>query len=392
VKKIRLAGTHHAVAPETTWERIALLLTSFGITRIADVTELEHLGIPVMVAVRPAAEILGTSQGKGATRLLAKLSAAMEAVELWHAERLGSGHFSATAQELDLPYAFSDLHFLHSGFDASRLRLRWAWARALDNGEPAAVPFDLVQLTSSGEYNWSPDIFARRSNGLASGNTFTEACLHALYEVIERDALSGVRSRGDRIVLKMASVPDGHIRSLVDRLDQAAAQYEVAFIPNRLRIPTFGAHIWSPLFPRVCAGSGSHMDPIVATSRAITEAAQTRLTRITTTRDDTPSDYNPMRGLTRDPHLASNSAEQYTTVIHGYGGTFDDLDLELRDVVERVRDVTGTAPLTLDVSTRQEAFSVVKVLRPGLRQPDKANSIPSFPLQCRLARRSRDHG
>jgi hypothetical protein len=99
-----------------------------------------------------------------------------------------------------------------------------------------------------------------------------------------------------------------------------------------------------------------------------------------------------MRGLTRDPHLARNSAEQYTTVIYGYGGTFDDLDLELRDVVERVRDVTGTAPLTMDVSTRQEVFSVVRVLCSGPRKTDKANSIPSFPLQCRLARRSRDHG
>lgn len=139
MKRFCLAGTHRAVAPETTWERIAPMLNSFGITRIADVTELDHLGIPVKVAVRPAAEILGTSQGKGATRLLAKLAAAMEAVELWHAERPVSGHFSATAQELDLPCALSDLHFLHSGFDASRLRLRWAWARALDNGEPVAV-------------------------------------------------------------------------------------------------------------------------------------------------------------------------------------------------------------------------------------------------------------
>ncbi|PYC83819.1 hypothetical protein C7C46_08410 [Streptomyces tateyamensis] len=62
--------------------------------------------------------------------------------------------------------------------------------------------------------------------------------------------------------------------------------------PALFGIPTFAAFVWSPLFPIVCAGSGSHMDPEVAVSRALTEAVQSRLTEISSTRDDIPSDLD----------------------------------------------------------------------------------------------------
>ena len=48
-------GTHRTRHPEQTWSIVAPHLMSFGITRVADVTGLDTLGIPVAMAVRPAA-------------------------------------------------------------------------------------------------------------------------------------------------------------------------------------------------------------------------------------------------------------------------------------------------------------------------------------------------
>ena len=69
-----------------TLEMIGPLLGRFGITRLADITGLDFLGVPVAQAVRPCAATVTVSQGKGATLAAAMVSAAMEAIELHHAE------------------------------------------------------------------------------------------------------------------------------------------------------------------------------------------------------------------------------------------------------------------------------------------------------------------
>src|SRR5919202_3278663 len=84
--KVYRKGTHRARFPEETWDIIEPKLTRFGITRIADVTGLDTIGIPVALGIRPLARSLSVSQGKGQTSTLAKVSAAMESIELWHAE------------------------------------------------------------------------------------------------------------------------------------------------------------------------------------------------------------------------------------------------------------------------------------------------------------------
>lgn len=58
-------GTHRLVPPEVTWERIRPILRTLGITRVADVTGLDDVGIPVHQAIRPASHTLSVSQGKG---------------------------------------------------------------------------------------------------------------------------------------------------------------------------------------------------------------------------------------------------------------------------------------------------------------------------------------
>src|SRR5690242_848779 len=85
-KKAVLVGTHRVSSPEETLARVSPMLPHIGITRVAEVTWLDRIGIPVFQAIRPNSRNISVSQGKGVTRALAKVSGIMEAVELWHAE------------------------------------------------------------------------------------------------------------------------------------------------------------------------------------------------------------------------------------------------------------------------------------------------------------------
>ena len=92
-QKVYFEGTHRVVCPQTTWEKMHPILGDLGITRLANVTGLDRIGIPVYMCCRPNSRSLAVSQGKGVDGISAKVSALMESVETSHANNL-----------CDLPY------------------------------------------------------------------------------------------------------------------------------------------------------------------------------------------------------------------------------------------------------------------------------------------------
>src|SRR4051812_30970889 len=85
-KKAFRGGTERAVPPAETLDRILPLLPEFGITRIANVTGLDRVGLPVIAVSRPNSRSISVSQGKGLTLEAAQVSGLMESIESWHAE------------------------------------------------------------------------------------------------------------------------------------------------------------------------------------------------------------------------------------------------------------------------------------------------------------------
>src|SRR5690348_13815978 len=79
-------GTDRAIGLDQTIARAQRYTGHSGITRVADITGLDRLGVSVFAAVRPMSRNLAVSQGKGLTPAAARASALMEALELWHAE------------------------------------------------------------------------------------------------------------------------------------------------------------------------------------------------------------------------------------------------------------------------------------------------------------------
>jgi ribosomal protein S12 methylthiotransferase accessory factor len=134
-------------SPRQTWDAIRPRLREFGITRVADVTGLDRVGIPVWLAVRPNARTLSVSQGKGLDPDAARVSAAMESLELAHAEKPQIEIRNATAADIATVGEVIDLARLpcarHSVF-GSATRLAWTPARRLGTAKTVWVPLEIV--------------------------------------------------------------------------------------------------------------------------------------------------------------------------------------------------------------------------------------------------------
>src|SRR5690348_7480237 len=81
-------GMLRSATPAQTWRRFAPAARRAGITRIAELTGLDDLGIPVFAAIRPLGRSLSTQQGKGLTAEAARVSALMESLETFTAEQV----------------------------------------------------------------------------------------------------------------------------------------------------------------------------------------------------------------------------------------------------------------------------------------------------------------
>lgn len=362
-------GTHRARLPAETLELIRPHFPRFGITRLADVTGLDTLGVPVVLAVRPLAATLSVSQGKGADLVSAQVSAAMEAIETWYAEYAvpPAAVSGAAAVELRLPYRIADMETDARAVATDSTRLDWVPAAGVRSGTPTLVPRAAVEMRWQPSA-WPPPLIAT-SNGLASGNNRWEAVLHGLYEVAERDATAALADvpAAARTYVDPASVDEPNARALLDRLNEHGAWVELVSAPSRAGVTCFVCYLWSPGFGlSLFSGAGAHSDPAVALSRALTEAAQSQLTFITGTRDDIGAQvYRPGRRILPRPVTTGPLTpwREYVSHVPDAGAvSFED---EARRLAGRIEAVTGTEPLCVDLRD-EEDFCVTKVFCPGL--------------------------
>lgn len=366
-ERVLLDGTVRARRPEDTWAAIAPVLPRYGITRVARLTGLDYLGLPVWTAIRPASQTLAVSQGKGADNLLAKISAVMEAIELWHAEQPMTSVRQGSAQEVDLPYPVAALPVKAWHESLMRVPLVWTMGTGVRSGRTVPVPLGLVGR-SAHRSTWQPDIFRATSTGLACGNGRDEAMLHTMYEAVERDALYTDETSGGarRTLVEPQSVEDPYCRTLIDRLLSAPVALELAVVDNAYRIPVCLAYLWSEDYPVYFAGAGCHTNPHIALSRAITEAAQSRLTCIAGTRDGLVSREEAFDARPPRPPAATglHTWGELAASHEPWRGGFADQTAAVASLIEQV---TGHEPICLDLSASSDPLAAVKVICPGAR-------------------------
>jgi YcaO-like protein with predicted kinase domain len=365
------AGTHRVRSPAETWERLRGLLPRAGITRVAEVTALDRIGIPVWQAVRPASRNLSVSQGKGATPEAARVSAAMEAIELWHAEdlrALPAVVMSPREMRYDNAVPLASLRWKPHLFPkVSAVPIPWVRARGWGGEREAWIPRRMLELDFTHSEELGLDLFETTSNGLASGNCLEEALLHGFCELIERHALRlAEREPHRKVALREDSLEVPWLREPVDRVRAAGMKLALWDLTWEVGIPTVLADLAAPDIPNVWRGSGCHPDPAVALSRALTEAAQSRLTYISGARDDLPIFAAPEAAFLVFDAFEEPAATRRLEEMPDLSTSRVASDLGV--VVERL-EARGFHPFWVDLTRPDFGVPVAVTFVPGLQDP-----------------------
>ena len=372
-------GTHRCLSPAETLVRFRGLAAAMGITRIGNVTGLDHIGIPVAIAVRPNSRSISVSQGKGLDLPQAMASALMEAAEGFHAEDIAARYHFASYQKLAAgPIATADPASLGAAaYDAVTV-IPWIEGHDLLRDEPCWVPAELVHTDFTLPSHPGCGHFAASSNGLGSGNHRLEALSAAICELVERDAVAlwkaaGLRQRAGRH-LDPASVRDGDCRALLERYAQAGVAVRLRDVTSDVGIATFLCDISAPSEDvpdalRRFRGAGCHPDPAIALARALTEAAQCRLTYITGIRDDLPAaEYAPSPDGEIEEALLDVLQQASAPISFDAASCFlsDDLGEDVRWELDRLAAIGITRVIAVDLTRPDLALPVVRVVIPGL--------------------------
>lgn len=368
-----LGGTHRARTLSETLVIAQNIAKKIGITRIANITGLDNIGIPVVVAIRPNAKLLSVSQGKGMTLAHAKVSAIMESIESWYAENILMPELKGSYQDLSTSYMMIDpCDIAHSIFDLNALRkmtLHWCRGVNLIDDQVSYIPYEAISLDSTvlSEANL---LLGASSNGLASGNTIEEAACHALCELIERDADFKFNRLSDQKqqerLLNLSSVDSKLARILLKKIQDASITVQIWDMTSEIDLPVFCCTLFDHDIGRktqIFSGHGCHFDKEVALCRAITEAVQVRLTFIAGSRDDVfPSYYE--KELMADQSQSYEGTRQYDEIVEPYYS--NDFEENIRLMVHQLVSLGLNKIILFNHTGPTDLIAVVSMLIPGL--------------------------
>jgi ribosomal protein S12 methylthiotransferase accessory factor YcaO len=298
-------------------------LQEFGITRLADTTGLDYVGIPTCSCVCPGTtDAIWVYSGKGVTPERSRISGIMECVErtssLWSRERVIISDYSTLALKSLVwgPEKFTESLSPHYSPNEPSA---WVKATHLWKNYSVWVPADLVFNGRRPQLEVPSAFRVSTSNGLGAGLSREQAIKQALGELIERDAVSCIEQRASHfgaayilnlarfigkdesslleqfrdntdlaLTLEPASLPPDAM-TLYEGFRDAGLNVHIKYIPNDFNVPVFGAAAVEMMsFDSVlaAAGYGVSLNPAEAVCRALLELAQSRATDRQGVRED----------------------------------------------------------------------------------------------------------
>jgi len=409
-KKLRGIVSSRIKPVEETIKTILPVSSNIGITRLADITNMDILGIPNFSAVLPGTEdYIWVYSGKGPTRMDAKASALMESIERYSSLPSGNRkkmiqgsykevskvskilHPSNVVEPMILEYDDEMIMDFLSGYD-------------LVNNERILIPAPLALFRYSPKPPAINPFAYHHTNGLASGNVLEEAICHSLCEVIERDATSLAELNasalpynflrtmtkylsdngleidpvdGTEFVDDDSKYPDVDISNidfkpisnLVKKFNDAKIPLIIKDITSPIGVPTFNASSieWiTEDYGYLAEGHGTHPDARIALLRAITEVSQTRAANIQGARDD----------LRKISYGNSNSDEKKTWQFMKSKNTIqfseiksfihDDILDDINFILSRLVSNGLKQVIVVELTNPQIMIPVVRTIVPGL--------------------------
>jgi ribosomal protein S12 methylthiotransferase accessory factor len=374
-------GTHRVIAPKETIEINEDKLKTAGITRIADITDLDRIGLPIYTAIRPTAEDGAVSiyGGKGITKDHARASAMMEGFERYSAERHESDNTTiATLDEISALGDYIDPESLNLPKDFKKqnlnsMKLEWSIAKDIISEKEYYTPTNAIYHPYVGSEG-SESLFKSNTNGLASGNILEEAILHGIFEVIERDAWSIFElTHKNYAQIDLDSIESDIVNDTIDKFESEGIKIKLMDFTADINVPTIAASADDTITKDaglLTLGMGTHLDPEVAILRALTEVAQSRATQINGAREDTvradfarEAGYERMKRINKyyfrdeDEKIALSSIENNSTT-----SITKDLEIVKEELIANDIDKI----LYYDLTRPELDVSVVRVIIPEM--------------------------
>jgi len=275
-------------SPEETVAKLKEKLAEVKLDILSDVQRVDsgRLDIPVYFSIcgREAFEVIRNKKqlGKGCTPAQSMASACMELIERFSffSFRQNPGNFLiATYAELKneglplmpLKYLLQSVHDESTSEETmaaliADLPIRWAWATNLNRGEMVLLPF-----------SWFYAI--NEFNGPSAGNSYEEAILQGLCEIVERHVCALItRERIKAPRIDPASITDPVAIELLRKFTRHGIHIYLNDFSLDTGIPTVGALGIDPsTFPEtseIVYTAGTTPEPNKALIRALTEVAQ----------------------------------------------------------------------------------------------------------------------
>ncbi len=277
-----------AISPEETVARFKDKLDHLNLDILKEVKRIDNgrLGIPVYFSVcgEDARAMTGTKKqmGKGASSIQAQASACMELAERFsfftyknNPENFLEGDYQEMREQgypvLDTKYLLQSVHDTNHDIAFVEdvllgIPLQWAWATNLASGEDVLMPF-----------SW---FFAiNEFNGPSAGNSYEEAALQGICEIVERHVCALVTHEKIKTpLIDPESVSDSVARKLLTIFKENNIDLFLNDFTLDTGICTVAAlAIDRSTFPEkseIVYTAGTTPDPEKALIRAVTEVAQ----------------------------------------------------------------------------------------------------------------------
>lgn len=352
-----------------------------GLTRLADITRLDVLGISVWQAIRPWSRSVSVHQGKGLDPLAARIGACIEAIECDCAERFVDGQarrdsFDALPVEERAP-AVDDFARVRGGIAGDRV-LDWTMAELLDGRGMLWVPVLAVSLdlTEAGE-----DGIERSSNGQGGGVDLEGASLKGLCELIERDAFqvwterSALDRAGDAI--DPGSIDYLWFTDLRRQWRELGVLVRVFRLPAVVDVPAIAVEVFQIDDDSACrrraVGTCVHPEPERALLGAVLEAAQARLGEIAGSREDVDPD-RPETEPGRINFAPPSPPGSRAIAFHSCWP--EPVDRRLPSLAGALGDAGYRQTARIILSVPEAGIKVVKLFSPGLGALGRSRRAP----------------
>lgn len=368
------------------------------IPKVLRVDGIDCLGIPVYFSFSKKIDSDDidyefTHAGKGISPEEAECSAIFEAIERYSAKMDGREIFKV-GKENDINDAMSLKKFVVGDNikQTENLVLEWTDVFEIENNHIRYVPANYVYFPYRPQSEKVKIVLPHDTNGLAAGNTITEAIIHAIYEVVEKDAFCIFWNNNDIYQnVDITEFRNKKLCDLVDKLHENRIEFVIKDMTTDIGIPAYVALLdcRSKEQPAFVYGSGAHLDPEVAILRALTEAIQLRVSQMILLRYKPELRFRKVEGLGCDSHdiienmISSSSVGLIKPIFKDNNGktsinryekyNLTTLDECLQIVVNKI-SCAGFEVLYKNIERENVGMPAVRVIIPGL-QP--SNGLPS---------------